>query len=346
MTNSDADPKHLTIARELLGTKEIAGAKDNPVIMAMYGQLGHKWVEHDEVPWCAAFVGACLERGGVRSTRSLAARSYMKWGKAVVESDARPGDVAVFSRGKNPAEGHVAFFLGWAGDRVEVLGGNQRDAVTVTTYPHVRLLGIRRAPAADRRAEPDDAVAVAPPPQPSPTRGEGALLRMGSRGVAVEILQQRLDELGYQVGYIDGSFGARTRAAVLAFQADNDIETDGIAGPVTLEAIDRGKRRPISVQRAEANLAGLAKESRIADASLKNVAAGGGVAVGGAVGMAGQVADTVGQIGDWLRPVRWFVAEYGLAVCAVAVAIGAYIAWQAWKAGQARVDDERRGKTS
>ena len=43
--------------------------------------VGAAWpLPHDEVPWCAAFVGACLERAGIASTRSLMARSYLGWG--------------------------------------------------------------------------------------------------------------------------------------------------------------------------------------------------------------------------------------------------------------------------
>lgn len=33
----------------------------------------------DEVPWCAGFVGWCLEKVGMGSTNSLMARSYEKW---------------------------------------------------------------------------------------------------------------------------------------------------------------------------------------------------------------------------------------------------------------------------
>ena len=50
---------HMSIARSYLGTKEIKGSADNPKIMEMYRTVGHHWVEHDEVAWCAAFVGHC-----------------------------------------------------------------------------------------------------------------------------------------------------------------------------------------------------------------------------------------------------------------------------------------------
>ncbi|MDQ8697259.1 TIGR02594 family protein [Hyphomicrobium sp. LHD-15] len=91
--------------------------------------------------WCDAFCGACLERAGLRATRSLMARSYLKWGEAIAEP--RIGAIAVFSRGTNPAEGHVGFWLGETEDSIVLLGGNQGNAVSVARYAKARLLGLR-----------------------------------------------------------------------------------------------------------------------------------------------------------------------------------------------------------
>ena len=80
--------------------------------MEMYRIVGHDWVEHDEVAWCAAFVGCCLEKAGIVSTRKLNARSYLTWGEKVAGIEqAREGDVVVFTRGAKSDLGHVAFFL-------------------------------------------------------------------------------------------------------------------------------------------------------------------------------------------------------------------------------------------
>ena len=58
-------------------------------------------------------------------------------------------------------------------------------------------------------------------------------LEYGSTGDAVRKLQNRLDALGYKPGYTDGKFGATTEAAVMAFQANNNLTVDGKAGPAT-----------------------------------------------------------------------------------------------------------------
>jgi uncharacterized protein (TIGR02594 family) len=95
----------------------------------------------DETPWCAAFVGWCLERAGVPGTGKANARSYLDWGGPLMKP--RPGCIVVFSRGGNQAQGHVGFALREMAGRIDVLGGNQGDAVSIQRYPRDRLLGWR-----------------------------------------------------------------------------------------------------------------------------------------------------------------------------------------------------------
>jgi hypothetical protein len=65
-----------------------------------------------------------------------------------------------------------------------------------------------------------------------------ALLKLGSRGDAVRLLQLQLRALGYDVGDIDGVFGPKTNEQVLAFQRDTDsIDVDGLVGTETMEAL-------------------------------------------------------------------------------------------------------------
>ena len=49
-------------------------------------------------------------------------------------------------------------------------------------------------------------------------------------------LQSNLNELGYSIT-IDGLFGPETQQVVMSFQQSVRIEADGIAGPITLSAI-------------------------------------------------------------------------------------------------------------
>lgn len=62
---------------------------------------------------------------------------------------------------------------------------------------------------------------------------DAPVLRIGDAGALVRELQEALRACGYDCGPVDGDFGPRTRAAVLAFQREHDLEPDGIVGPRT-----------------------------------------------------------------------------------------------------------------
>lgn len=65
-----------------------------------------------------------------------------------------------------------------------------------------------------------------------------ATLALGARGEEVKKLQQVLSEKGYDVGAIDGIYGKKTKEAVIAFQKENGLKVDGIAGPETLGKLE------------------------------------------------------------------------------------------------------------
>lgn len=50
-------------------------------------------------------------------------------------------------------------------------------------------------------------------------------------------VQQRLKELGYYSGAVDGIIGTQTVAAIKNFQRDNGLTVDGIVGPKTAEKL-------------------------------------------------------------------------------------------------------------
>lgn len=85
---------------------------------------------------------------------------------------------------------------------------------------------------------------AAEPPAPKPTLGSRTL-KSGSKGEDVTMLQEILLLLGYDLGAsgaakngVDGDFGAKTTAAVKAFQAANyDLVVDGIYGAKTHAAL-------------------------------------------------------------------------------------------------------------
>ena len=58
-------------------------------------------------------------------------------------------------------------------------------------------------------------------------------------GDDVLALQQRLLDLGFQVGKIDGRFGPQTERAVRDFQRNVGVPPDGTCGPATLKSLSR-----------------------------------------------------------------------------------------------------------
>ncbi|MCC5912363.1 MAG: LysM peptidoglycan-binding domain-containing protein [Clostridiaceae bacterium] len=62
-------------------------------------------------------------------------------------------------------------------------------------------------------------------------------LRRTSRGADVERLQRLLRDAGFDPGTIDGIFGPRTEAAVIAFQRSKGLTPDGIVGIRTWTAL-------------------------------------------------------------------------------------------------------------
>ena len=67
-----------------------------------------------------------------------------------------------------------------------------------------------------------------------------AISKYGSSGDEVIEIQQKLSELGYYNGNIDGKFGTNTQKSVIQFQKDNNLSADGIVGSKTLDALGIG----------------------------------------------------------------------------------------------------------
>ncbi len=64
-----------------------------------------------------------------------------------------------------------------------------------------------------------------------------AIFQYGSGGDAVKIIQQRLQDLGYYSGNVDGIYGYGTYEGVRLFQQNNGLTPDGIVGEGTLNAL-------------------------------------------------------------------------------------------------------------
>ena len=93
-------------------------------------------------------------------------------------------------------------------------------AVTPVPTPTVRNIAVTPDP---------NLITHTPAPSPTPS-----YLSNGSKGEMVTQMQQRLQELGYYTGIVDGQFGSGTKAAVQNFQRQHGLAADGVAGAQTL----------------------------------------------------------------------------------------------------------------
>lgn len=81
-------------------------------------------------------------------------------------------------------------------------------------------------------------------PTPAPT---ALYIARGSTGDAVKEMQEILLSLGFYTGVVDGQFGAGTQDAVELFQAQHDLEPDGIVGQKTWDMLHSGNVHRIEI---------------------------------------------------------------------------------------------------
>ena len=65
------------------------------------------------------------------------------------------------------------------------------------------------------------------------------MLKKGDSGEQVKEVQHWLNVHGYKAGEEDGVFGEKTRAAVIQFQSEKSILTNGIVNPQTQVVMKR-----------------------------------------------------------------------------------------------------------
>lgn len=340
------DPPWLKEAFALEGLSEIVGGKHERKILEFFAEAGHGWVKDDETAWCAAFAHAMLGRAGVEGTGSLAARSYLEWGRPAAKP--RRGDVAVFKRGRSAWQGHVAFYLGETASHVLVIGGNQGNAVSVARYPKTSLLGYRRPPAAAAASPAARPPAPAVDARPAGEAAHGPSGGPGGEGFSpprpdgpsaetILYVQTRLRQLGYaEVGRADGKVGPMTRAAILAFRADNGLELTPAIDDALLVALPKAGPRALAPERAAATPKEVRAEVPEVEASAFGKAWS---AAAGAIGVAGAALswlwEHVGAVKAQLGPVLEVLGDVPAWLYLLLFAAAAWFAWQRMRRGEA-----------
>lgn len=163
-------------------------------------------------------------------------------------------------------------------------------------------------------------------------------------------VQRRLGELGYkEVGWADGTWGTKTRAAVLAFRADNGLPLVPQIDESLMAKLMLAAPRQIGEDRASTTAQDLRKAgSRTISAADKATGVGALVGIGGAItaitdtlagaqeqldGLTGVVGSIDGLLGSMDGLTGWLL-----------LALGAYTVYQQIVIKRSRVEDHQTGK--
>ncbi|HDY66564.1 MAG TPA: TIGR02594 family protein [Candidatus Scalindua sp.] len=141
----------LKVALSQYGVTETKGRIDNPEVMKYYHETGRTWVNHDETPWCDAFLDWCAMTAGLKWSPGLNARGWLKEGEKVDPQEVDdlaleiPIVVVFWRKSIESIYGHTGLFVRKNDSAVWTLGGNQGiGQVNISPYPEIRVLGYRR----------------------------------------------------------------------------------------------------------------------------------------------------------------------------------------------------------
>ncbi len=167
----------------------------------------------------------------------------------------------------------------------------------------------------------------------------------------LKAIQTTLDEIGYpEVGMIDGRWGSRTVAAVLAFRHDNKLQTpDPRIDTEFLTMLALKPQRPVSDARKNATLDDLRKDDDDAVKQVDQTDRFGKVTVGvgGVLGIKKLIdelsgmTDSLKGIVDTLNPVQSFITSN---LWLVAIGVGGFIVWKSGVLNKIRLEKHKTGR--
>lgn len=214
--------------------------------------------------WCDVFVDWCFlqlcngdakkaewlicQTGDCGAGCTFSAGYYRSAGR--FHKDPMPGDQIFF--GDKGDESHTGIVYKVDGSKVYTIEGNTSSSAGVVangggvfkkSYARndSRIAGYGR-PRYDEEAAVEPTKPITKKEEESTVNIELKVLREGSENYTVKALQRMLYALGYDLGSkpVDGIFGAKTDAAVRAFQKANKLEVDGIVGQDTWTKLLKG----------------------------------------------------------------------------------------------------------
>ena len=244
MTETQLRNKVVSIMQGWIGRNESNGT--HKAIIDIYNAhkplaRGYKVQYTDE--WCATTVSAAFIQAGLTDiaptecscSKMIDLHKKLGQWKENDEYKPSPGDIIMYDwedTGKGDNQGipnHTGIVEKVVGNTITVIEGNKSESVARRTI-EVNGRYIRGYCVPNYKSKSNTGsggtVSVKVP-----------VLKRGSKGDSVRVLQLLLNGLGYNCGSVDASFGANTLAAVKSFQKKNGLAVDGSVGTATWTAL-------------------------------------------------------------------------------------------------------------
>ena len=256
MNESELRNKLISTATQYLGWSETNGQDD--LIIDKYNAIrpngGYKMGHKDS--WCAAFVSVAKHEAGLDdiiptdcSCQNMIEK-FKKMGRYQEDGTITPsnGDIIFYNWNDNtqPNDGwadHVGIVVSVEGNNIKVIEGNASDKVKYRDVPiawgYIRGYGLP-----DYASISTAAVAQTPIPTVSPIPTSKNYLEKGDVSNDVKIMQQMLNDCGYNCGNADGILGQRTENQLIKFQTANGLVGDGIYGQASKTKLTELNARP------------------------------------------------------------------------------------------------------
>ena len=212
---------------------------------ALYGS---KWIGHTVADcsglfrWSFKQLGSDIAHGSNSIwSRYCKAKGRLSGGKRTDGKPLLPG-TAVFT-GTDATKPHIGLYCG--DGKVIEASGTQAGVVT-SNINATKWKYWGELKEVEYHAPDGDSAPSAPSEDETPMTNYPTL-KKGNKGEYVRILQQKLKDLGYDLGSygVDGDFGSATLAAVKTFQRAMGLAVDGIVGKNTWEALEKADSTPV-----------------------------------------------------------------------------------------------------
>lgn len=199
---------------------EATSAWDSKVMVTAVSNIGRKsgykrksWTEHGRLPWIDYQEETAMKKVEVITPRGLNVRA-----KATTLS----------KRLRTLPTGEVV--------EIEREQGSWGYAPAEKGWIHLGSKYVKVFEAVKTEPVPDPKIELTLEEKAREWAGEN-ILKPGSTGKLVEVVQYLLAMKGYNIGVIDGIFGDVTKKQVIKFQEDFRLVPDGYVGPITWEAL-------------------------------------------------------------------------------------------------------------